>query len=483
MSSLPLIPNPSGANHFDAIIIGAGMSGLAAGIRLAQFDKKVLILEKHNAPGGLNSFYSFDGRKFDVGLHALTNFVPPNIKGTPLGKIFRQLRISRDQWDLGPQRFSSIRFGSTELKFTNDFSFFIENVSSQFPKELDNLNALKHKILEYDEASLLKIQDSARKLIGTFIKTPLLLEMLLCPVMYYGSAWENDMPFGNFAILFRALFLEGLARPFEGVRAILRSLTQKYKELGGQRRMKCGVRTLKTHSNRIQEIELESGELLTADHIVSSAGFLETLSLCTNRPLTAYPSETPTNSLSFVETMTVYKEPPANWGWLETIVFFNDSEEFHYRPPQQLIDPTSGVICIPNNYLYSEGRKLDEGILRITALANYKQWSNLSENDYHQQKEIGFNILQKKALRYLPPIENKYSLENITVATDMFTPRTIHKYTGHLGGAIYGSSEKTLDGRTPIENLYICGTDQGLVGITGALLSGITMANLHVLAK
>ena len=32
--------------HFDAIIIGAGMSGLAAGIRLAMFDKNVLILEE-----------------------------------------------------------------------------------------------------------------------------------------------------------------------------------------------------------------------------------------------------------------------------------------------------------------------------------------------------------------------------------------------------------------------------------------------------
>ena len=35
------------AQKFDAVIIGAGMSGLAAGIRLAMFDKKVVIVEKH----------------------------------------------------------------------------------------------------------------------------------------------------------------------------------------------------------------------------------------------------------------------------------------------------------------------------------------------------------------------------------------------------------------------------------------------------
>ncbi|HUG12350.1 MAG TPA: FAD-dependent oxidoreductase, partial [Opitutaceae bacterium] len=52
------------SSHYDAIIIGAGMSGLAAGIRLAHFGKRVVILERHNAIGGLNSFYSIDGRKF-----------------------------------------------------------------------------------------------------------------------------------------------------------------------------------------------------------------------------------------------------------------------------------------------------------------------------------------------------------------------------------------------------------------------------------
>ena len=45
------------SSHYDVLIIGAGMSGLAAGIRLAHYDKRVCIVEKHYMPGGLNSFY------------------------------------------------------------------------------------------------------------------------------------------------------------------------------------------------------------------------------------------------------------------------------------------------------------------------------------------------------------------------------------------------------------------------------------------
>ena len=41
--------------HYDVVIIGAGMSGLAAGIRLAHFEKSVCVLDKHSTPGGLNS--------------------------------------------------------------------------------------------------------------------------------------------------------------------------------------------------------------------------------------------------------------------------------------------------------------------------------------------------------------------------------------------------------------------------------------------
>jgi monoamine oxidase len=72
-------------NHFEIAVIGAGLSGLSAALRLAMFGKKVLVLEKHYVVGGLNSFYARKGRKFDVGLHAVTNFPSPSSgKTSPL---------------------------------------------------------------------------------------------------------------------------------------------------------------------------------------------------------------------------------------------------------------------------------------------------------------------------------------------------------------------------------------------------------------
>ncbi|MGE5195542.1 MAG: NAD(P)-binding protein, partial [Deltaproteobacteria bacterium] len=38
--------------RYDTLIIGAGLSGLAAGIRLAYFEKRVCIVERHTTIGG-----------------------------------------------------------------------------------------------------------------------------------------------------------------------------------------------------------------------------------------------------------------------------------------------------------------------------------------------------------------------------------------------------------------------------------------------
>ena len=75
--------------------------------------------------------------------------------------------------------------------------------------------------------------------------------------------------------------------------------------------------------------------------------------------------------------------------------------------------------------------------------------------------------------------ENRFAAS--IVDTDMFTPLTLTRFTGKLGGATYGATHKNRAGTTNYENLFICGTDQGFLGITGALLSGISIANARCL--
>ncbi len=457
----------------DVAIIGAGLSGLAAGIRLAYFDRRVCLFEKHYAYGGLNSYYTLDGREFDVGLHALTNYVRPEIRTTPLPRLLRQLRISRDELDLREQRHSEIRFPGRTLRFTNDPALFQEEVGREFPKESDRFQRLLEVIRGHDDFRLDAPYQSARAVLADLLGDPVLMDMLLCPVMYYGSAEEHDMDFSQFVTIYKSVLDEGLARPRGGVRPLLKTLVRKFRAAGGKLRMQRGVRRIEVERGRAIGVTLENGEFVEAGVVFSSAGLPETMKLC---PEAANPkAESNVGRLSFVECFALLDRPPADLGHGATIVFFNDAERFTYARPAELVDFRSGVVACPNNY---EGHdEADVGVLRMTWLANYDGWSALGGDEYAAAKERSFEDFLDSAERFVPGIRKHI------VARDVFTPRTIERFTGHLQGAVYGAPRKVRDGRTNVENLYLCGTDQGYLGVIGAMMSGITMANLHVLVR
>lgn len=453
------------------------MSGLATAVRLSMYGQKVLLLERHNAVGGLNSFYARGARKYDVGLHALTNWVPEGTKGAPLVKLMRQLRIRREELDLCPQIGSRISMGGKNLRLNNNFSDLVADVAAAFPQHVDRFLALDAFLSGMDEASLEASGGSARALLDEKIGNPLLRDMLLLPTCFYGSAVEDDIEVSQFAVMWRSLFKEGFARPFIGVRQVVRLLLDRCREHQVERRMKCGVRRLVVKNGSVSILELDDGTEVTATKVYSSAGAVETQRLRSDVEPTV--SASAIGRLGYAETITTYRaEDFSKFGWNDTIVFFCDSERFQYRSPAELVDPTSGVICIPNNYQYGEGRQLDEGWLRVTALANHDAWCRLPEDEYLAQKQEWLGRLNAVARRHLPPVSQATHDAALT-STDVFTPRTVRKFTGHLNGAIYGSPIKRRDGRTDLDNLFIIGTDQGFLGVTGAMLSGISMANLH----
>ena len=361
---------------YDCVIIGAGMSGLAAGIRLAHYGKKVVILEKHAIPGGLNSYYSKEGRRFDVGLHAMTNFVPRGERGAPLTKLLRQLRIRYDELDLVEQSHSLIDFPENRLKFGNGYTLIEEEVAREFPSEVDGFVRLVEHVKTYDDVSLDAVYVSARSVVESFIKSPVLQDMIFCPVMYYGSAVEDDMDFSQFCIMFKSLYLEGFCRPQTGVRHLLRLLRRKYLDNGGEIRMRSGVKQIRHGKGLAEGVELESGEFLEAKQILSSAGYCETLDLM---DLPTPPEAV--GQLSFVESILMMDEKPAKLGLDETIIFFNREESFSYKKPREAYSCASGVICLPGNFQYAD-KEPEEGMVRFTSLADYEKWKGFTPEEY-----------------------------------------------------------------------------------------------------
>lgn len=457
---------------YDTVIIGAGLSGLAAGIRLAHFEKSVCLLERHYTIGGLNSFYRLRKRDHDVGLHAVTNYAEPGTRTGPLSKLLRQLRLSWDDFALVPQNGSTVVFPGHMLRFTNDFAIFESQIAEEFPDQIDGFRRLLERIDEHDELAFDRQEVSGRAVVSECISDPVLVDMLFCPLMFYGSATPADMDFNQFVIMFKSIFREGFGRPHGGVRPMLKALVKKFRSLGGELRLRSGVKRLHNDGDRVTQVELDDGEIIEADNVLSSAGSAETAQLCDTAGKRTQEEVVP-GAISFVETIFDLDIQPGELNHQETIVFYNDSPTFRYEPPADPIDLRSGIICSPNNFQYD--KPLPEGRIRITALADPAYWMSLDDDAYVEQKEIWKDRIVEAALRVMPDFRPH------VVDTDVFTPRTIRKFTGHINGAVYGAPKKVVDGRTEFDNLYLCGTDQGFLGIIGAMLSGISIANAYLL--
>lgn len=457
---------------YDCIVIGAGMSGIAAAIRLAHYEKKVCVCERHFRVGGLNSYYSRDGIELESGLHAMTNFASSRANSLPLPKLLRQLRIPYDAISPREQNHSIINFPESTIRFSNNFDDLKDSINTRFPDHIDNFLQLDKKIMEWDEVNLNNSFISARSVVNEYIKSSLLTEMLFCPLMYYGSANEHDMDFSQFVIMYKSIFKEGFFRPANGIHGLLDVLVNRMNEAGAELRLNCQIDKIITKDGRAIGVMTDKGEIIEANNILSSAGVVETAALYEDAKSVSLNHES--GKLTFIETIAL---PDNNVKMPEsTIIFFNSSHNFNYSNPSSNMSLESGVICFPANFNLRPGDNIPLRFMRTTVLANNRLWFDYDASQYSVNKKIAVDAIIKKSLNITGIPENS-SIQII----DAFTPRTINRFTARINGAIYGSPVKHKTGITNVNNVFICGTDQGFLGITGALLSGISIANLHLL--
>ncbi|MFN2364979.1 MAG: phytoene desaturase family protein [Desulfurivibrionaceae bacterium] len=458
---------------YDQIIIGGGLSGLAAGIRLARFGFKVLILEKHAIAGGLNSYYYRQGRLLETGLHAMTNYAPPGSKAAPLNRLFRQLKLSRKKFSTHQQLRSTIYFPDHRtLSFSNDLDLLRREVERLFPESLDRFNALVELVSSHDPF-VDRPWASAKARLAAILDNERLTNMLLWPLMMYGNCNEHDMDFDQFVIMFQAVYLEGFFRPAGTIKDFLDTLLDHYRALGGEIRFRAPVKRFRVSAGRVGAVVLESGEEIACRQVISTAGYPATLRFMARDNGPTEEAAGYSGRMSFVEIINVLPaDCRKDLRGDETIIFYNLDEPFDYRRPDQAVNVDCGVICFPENF-----HDLEPGAefqLRVTHPANYEVWKSYGPEEYAAKKKFWADRSAGRVGEIIGNYREK------VVYQDVFTPTTIEKFTGKVNGAIYGSPIKIKDGVTPLSNLFVAGTDQGYLGIVGAMLSGVTMVNKHI---
>src|SRR4029434_8470513 len=104
--------------HPTAIVIGAGIGGIAAADRLARSGYRVTVLDKNATPGGRCNQFTRDGHRFDVGP---TLFLMPEVFAETYAALGERMEDHLDLRRIDPTY--RVRFDDgTQLALTSDMN-------------------------------------------------------------------------------------------------------------------------------------------------------------------------------------------------------------------------------------------------------------------------------------------------------------------------------------------------------------------------
>ena len=82
-------------DHYDVIVIGGALAGLSSALMLAEKGKDVLVLERHNLPGGIATSFVRGGIEIEAALHEMMSIGPEGNR-LKVGKFLEDMGVEID---------------------------------------------------------------------------------------------------------------------------------------------------------------------------------------------------------------------------------------------------------------------------------------------------------------------------------------------------------------------------------------------------
>ncbi|HOX00317.1 MAG TPA: NAD(P)/FAD-dependent oxidoreductase, partial [Deltaproteobacteria bacterium] len=279
---------------YDAVVIGAGNGGLTGALTLAKAGRKVLLLERHNVPGGCATSFVRGRFEFEVALHQLSGMGSAERPG-PLRAILNDLGVM-DKLDFVPMEnlYRVCWPGRFDITLKAEREGAVRTLQERFPREKDAIPRFFDLLYDFSMQMIqgLFFRDPqiskekyplyfkyafapTQKVLDDFFKDPLLKAVLSIYWSYTGVP-PRWMPFGDFAIMlfsyieFKPYHLKG------GSQALSNALLNEFLACGGEARFSCGARKIMTANGRVTGVVTEHGDAVETSRVLSNASVLET---------------------------------------------------------------------------------------------------------------------------------------------------------------------------------------------------------------
>jgi len=477
-------------NHYEAIVIGAGLGGISAATYLAKRGLKVLLLERHNVPGGYATSFVRGRFEFEVALHELSGLGSKERPG-PLYRYLDRLGVAEKvEFVSAPEVYRSI-FPDLDVTLPSNWEGYEQVLCETFPEDAKGIRTLLRTVRDLDRQmerfnhlAITGKLPPAKELAGLPLDAGKLIRYAMTPwgevlqryvksqraravisqLWGYAGMPPSRMAFAYYSVMLASYLTNKPAHVQGRSQALSNAFIKTFEELGGEVRFQCAARKITTENGRVTGVVTEFGEEFRTGLVLSNADPVTTCrSLIGEENVPAKFWRRLRSTTIGPSSFNVYlglAEPPDKFGLINHEVFINQDDdcEAHYRG-MSTFDPPAEFCVTTYNTLMPEISPPGTTEVVLTYLMYGEPWYSVAPRQYVETKNRLAASMFERTEKYFP------GLRRAAEVVEISTPITNMRYAGTMGGSIYGFDQNISESTVfrlphwgPLKGLFFLGS-------------------------
>jgi phytoene dehydrogenase-like protein len=453
-------------DHYDVVVIGAGLAGLTAANVLARAGRSVLLLEQHYKLGGMATWFKRPGGHiFDISLH-----------GFPVGMIKSCRRYWTQEIADSIVQLTGIRFDNPMFSLTTTFNR--EDFTKLLIEDFNVDAAAVHGFFEtargmnfYDDQSI-----TTRELFDRFFPgREDVIRLLMEPITYANGSTLED-PAISYGIVFSNFMSKGVFTFQGGTDHLIHLMEEELKHNGVDIRINANVEHVDCTGGRVRSVTV-NGRTIGAGAVMSNSNLKQTVFNLVGEEYfdKAFIDDARAVRLNNSSTQ-VYMALKADDHIEEStgdLLFSSTAPVFR---TDLLLSRDISSRTYSFYYPRTRPQSRPRCLIVSSTNARYEDWADLPEDEYEASKRDLCETTLDALDKYVPNIRER--VDHVEAST----PVTFKHYTQHIAGASFGTKFEGLAVSRAIPQQIAGLYHAGSVGIImsgwlGAMNYGVIVAN------